>query len=209
MREVGTIEEAAAAEAALHPLRGRILQALADPGSASSLATQWDLPRQKINYHLRTLEQHGLLELVEERPRGNFTERILQATAASYVISPAALGAIQPDPAIAPDRTSARWLLALAARLVRDVGMLLRGAERSDRRVATFALDAEIRFTTAAQRAAFTEDLTATLADLVSRHHHPPEPGTAGQGKLCRLVVASHPAVPAEPLAPPAAPSEP
>jgi hypothetical protein len=38
---------------------------------------------------LRTLEQHGLVELVEERRKGNVTERLLQAAAASYVISPA------------------------------------------------------------------------------------------------------------------------
>src|ERR1039458_8267108 len=81
---------------------------------AAMLAVAAGLPRQKVNYHLRTLERHGLIELVGERRKGNMTERLLQAAAASYVISPAALAAVAPDPARSPDRLSARWLLALA-----------------------------------------------------------------------------------------------
>ena len=71
------------------------------------LAGKIGLARRKINYRLRTLEQHGLIELVAERRKGNMTERVMQATAASYVISPAGLGAVAPDPARTPDRLSA------------------------------------------------------------------------------------------------------
>ena len=190
------IEDPAAAEASLDPLRRRILAALAEPGSASTLAARLDLPRQKVNYHLRVLERHGLVEQVAQRHRGNFTERILQASSASYVISPGALGGIQPDPGLAPDRLSARWLLALASRLVRDVGTLLAGARRAGKPVATFAMDGHIRFASAADRAAFTEELTEAVAELVARHHTAQTPGTAGTGKLNRLVIALHPAVP-------------
>ena len=109
---------------------------------------------QLVNYHLRTLERHGLVELVEERKKGNVTERVMQATAASFVISPTALASVQPDPARSPDRLSARWLLALAAQLVRDVGSLVTGATEARKRVATFAIDGEIRFASAADRAA-------------------------------------------------------
>jgi DNA-binding transcriptional ArsR family regulator len=35
------------------------------------------------NYHLRALERHALVELVEERRKGNVTERMMRATAAS------------------------------------------------------------------------------------------------------------------------------
>jgi DNA-binding transcriptional ArsR family regulator len=157
------------------------------------------MPRQKVNYHLRVLEDHGLVELVEERRRGNFTERVLQASAASYVISPRTLGPMQPDPAAAPDRHSARWLLALGSRLVRDVGTLLTGARAARKPLATFAMDGEIRFTSATQRAAFTEDLSEAVAALVTKHHHGIETGESeGAGKLYRLVVAVHPAVPAD-----------
>jgi DNA-binding transcriptional ArsR family regulator len=115
MDDVAVIEDPAAAEVSLDPIRSRLLAELAEPGSATTLAGKIGLPRQKVNYHLRTLEQHGLVHLVEERRKGNVTERIMQATAASYVISPAALAANAPDPARAPDRLSARWLLAFSA----------------------------------------------------------------------------------------------
>ena len=38
------------------------------------------LSRQKVNYHLRALEDAGLVEHVEDRRRGNCTERIVRAT---------------------------------------------------------------------------------------------------------------------------------
>ena len=64
------IDDAAAAEASLDPMRARLLAELAEPGSATMLAARVGLPRQKVNYHLRTLERHGLVELVEERAQG-------------------------------------------------------------------------------------------------------------------------------------------
>ena len=134
------------------------------------------------------------IELVEERRKGNVTERMLQATAASYVISPNAMAAVAPDPSRAPDRLSARWLLAVAARLVGDVGALLTGATRARQRVATFALDGEVRFATAADRAAFAADLTAAVTGLVRRYHD----DAASGGRAHRIVVAVHPVVAAE-----------
>src|SRR5919199_3191057 len=104
MLDVDVIAAPAAAEASLDPVRARLLAELAEPGSASTLAARVGLARQKVNYHLRALERHGLVELVEERRKGNFTERVLRATAGSYVISPAALAAVAPDPDRAPDQ---------------------------------------------------------------------------------------------------------
>lgn len=199
MHEVSIIEDPAAAEASLDPLRRQILADLVEPGSASTLAARLGIPRQKVNYHLKVLEQHGLVEFVAQRPRGNFTERVLQATSASYVISPGALGRIQPDPNRAPDRLSARWLLALASRLVRDVGTLLTGSQQARRPVATFAIEGQIRFASAADRAAFTEELSTAVTELVAKHHTDQQPGTAGTGKLNRLIIALHPAVPNDP----------
>jgi DNA-binding transcriptional ArsR family regulator len=191
MYEVAVIEDPAAAEASLDPMRSKLLAQLVEPGSATSLAAKVGLARQKVNYHLRTLERHGLVELVEERKKGNVTERVMQATAASFVISPTALASMQPDPARSPDRLSARWLLALAARLVRDVGSLVTGATEARKRVATFAIDGEIRFASAADRAAFAEELAGTVATLVSKYHDESAEG----GRDHRLVIAVHPAV--------------
>jgi len=191
MQEVAVIEDAAAAQASLDPVRARLLAELAEPASATMLAARVQQPRQKVNYHLKALEQHGLIELVEERRKGNMTERVLRATAASYVISPLALAAVQPDPARSPDRLSARWLLAVAARLVRDVGALLTGSAKEGKRVATFAIDGEIRFASPADRAAFADELSATVTALVSKYHDE----TAPNGRPHRIVIAVHPAI--------------
>ncbi|WP_232667562.1 ArsR/SmtB family transcription factor [Pseudonocardia sp. TRM90224] len=192
MQELTVIADPAAAGVSLDPIRARLLAELVEPGSASTLAAKVGLARQKVNYHLRTLEEHGLVELVEERRKGNMTERVMQATAASYVISPATLGAIAPDPGQAPDRLSARWLVAVAARTVREVGELLAGARRAGKRVATFAIDGEIRFATAADRAAFAEELADAVTALVGKYHDETAPG----GRPHRVVVAVHPTTP-------------
>jgi DNA-binding transcriptional ArsR family regulator len=191
MFEVGVIEDPSAAEASLDPVRSRLLAALAEPGSATMLAARVGLSRQKVNYHLRALERHGLVDLVEERRKGNVTERVMRATAASYVISPAALASVQPDPTRSPDRLSAFWLLALAARLVRDVGTLITGGTKARQRVATFALETEIRFASAADRAAFAEELANAVAGLAAKYHD----ATAEGGRDHRLIVAVHPRI--------------
>jgi DNA-binding transcriptional ArsR family regulator len=191
MLDITVIENPAAAQASLDPMRARLLAELSKPGSATTLAARIGLPRQQLNYHLKALEHHGLVELVEERRKGNCVERVLRASAASYVISPAALGAMQPDPTNSPDRLSARWLLSLASQLVRDVGDLVTGATKADKRVATFALEGEVRFASAADRAAFAEELASAVTALVGKYHDE----TADGGRYHRLVVAVHPSV--------------
>ncbi|WP_329501064.1 helix-turn-helix domain-containing protein [Kitasatospora herbaricolor] len=188
MLDIAVIEEPAAAEASLDPIRSGILAALAEPGSATMLAARLGLPRQKVNYHLKELERHGLVELAEERRKGNVTERVYRATAASYVISPVVLGAVSPDPARSPDQLSARWLLALGSRLVQEVGQLLTGAARAGQRVASFGIDAEVRFASAADRAAFAEELARSVAALVGRYHDESTPA----GRTHRVVVGLH-----------------
>lgn len=191
MIDVEVIDDPAAAAASLDPVRAQLLAELAEPASATMVAARLGLPRQKVNYHLKALERHGLVELVEERRKGNVTERILRATAASYVISPAALAAVQPDPSRSPDRLSARWLIALASRVVRDVGELIAGATKARKRVATFAMDGEVRFASAADRAAFAEELASTVTALVSKYHDE----KAERGRDHRVIVAIHPSI--------------
>ena len=191
MLDLEVIEDPEAAEVSLDPIRSRLLAELAEPASASSLADRVGLPRQNVNYHLRALEEHGLVELVEERKKGNMTERVLQATALSYVISPATLNGVEPDPSRAPDRLSARWLIAVASKLVRDVGELVAGATKARKRLATFAMDGEIRFASAADRAAFAEELAASVTSLVSKYHDERAP----RGRDHRVIVAVHPSL--------------
>lgn len=191
MLDVEVIEDPAAAAVALDPVRARLLAELSEPASAAALALRLGVARQKVNYHLRTLEAHGLVEVAGERRHGGLTERLLVASAAAYAVSPGALGAAGAhDPARAADRLSAAYLVALAGRAVREVGDLVRRARRADRRLVTLALDTEIRFRSAAERAAFADELTAAVTALVSKYHD----GAAPEGRTYRLLVAAHPA---------------
>jgi len=191
VHDVAVIDDPAAAEVSLDPIRARLLAELAQPGSASSLAERVGLTRQKANYHLRALERHGLVELVEERRKGNCTERVLQATAASYVISPTALADVAPDPSREPDQRSARWLLAVAGRLVREVGELITRSGEAGKPVATLGIDSEVRFANAKDRATFAAELADAVNGLVAKYHDESAPG----GRPHRFVVALHPAI--------------
>jgi hypothetical protein len=102
---------------------------------------------------------------------------------------PATLGAAAPDPSRSPDRLSARWLIAVAARTVREVGELVAGATRAGKRLATFTLDGEVRFASAADRAAFAEELATAVTTLVGRYHDDNAPG----GRSHRIVLTVHP----------------
>jgi DNA-binding transcriptional ArsR family regulator len=189
MQDVEVIDDPAAAAVALEPARSRLLAELAQPASAAALAERLGIARQKVNYHLRVLEAHGLVREAGRRRWGGITERRMVATAASYLVSPGALGPAATDPARTADHLSASYLLALAARAVREVGALVRRAEQTNQRLATLSIDTEIRFRSAAERASFSQELAAGIAALTARYHDPSAPG----GRLHRLVAVAHP----------------
>src|SRR3989442_1843192 len=171
MLDIQVIDDPAAATVAVEPVRSRLLSELAAPASAATLATRVGLARQKVNYHLHALEAHGLVRLARERKWGGLTERLLVATAASYVVSPSALGPVAIDPNREVDRLSASYLIALGARIVREVADLVRRAKEAGKRLATLAVDTEVRFRSPADRAAFSHELTEAITKLVSKYH--------------------------------------
>jgi DNA-binding transcriptional ArsR family regulator len=189
MLDVEVIDDPATATVALEPMRSRLLSELTQPASAATLATRVGLSRQKVNYHLRALEAHGLVRLAEERMWGGLTERLLVATASSYVVSPGALGPAAADPNREIDRLSASYLIALGARVVREVSDLARRAREAGKGLATLAVDTEVRFRSAADRAAFSKELTVAMAKLVAKYHDASAPG----GRAHRLVLMAHP----------------
>src|ERR1044071_9955380 len=113
MLDIQAISDRGAAAAALEPTRSRLLSELAAPASAATLATRVGLARQKVNYHLRALEAHGLVRLAQKRKWGGLTERLLVATPAPYVLQPSGVGPIAGDPNREVDRLSASYLIAL------------------------------------------------------------------------------------------------
>lgn len=189
MLDIEVIRDSAAATVALHPIRSRLLAELTEPASAAALAARMGLARQKVNYHLRALEACNLVEVAGERHWGGLTERLMVSSAQSFVVSPEALGPAAADPARTTDRLAASYLIALGARIVQEVGDLWRRARQADKRLATLAIDTEIRFASPADRAAFTRELTRAVTDLVSRYHD----ASASNGRSHRLVLVSHP----------------
>ncbi len=168
--------------AALTPLRRNILTKLSEPGSATSLARDLGLPRQKVNYHLRQLESHGLVRLVEEKQRRGLTERIYEATADRMFIDPVLL---TPGDLEGVDSFAAEQLAATAARAVHDIGTLLRAAAGTGQRLATFTLDGEMTFATPQDLRSFV----AELGELVARYDRPAATG----GRRHRFIAMSHP----------------
>lgn len=194
MFDVEVIDDPAAATVALDPVRSRILSELAEPASAATLAARLGLARQKVNYHLHALEAHHLVEVAEKRRWGGLTERLLVATAASYIVSPGAMGRAATDPDRTADRLSASYLIALAGRIVHEVSDLLRRSRQAEKGLATLSIDTEIRFRSPAERAAFSNDLTSAVTSLVARYHDASAPG----GRPHRLIIVAHP-TPVEP----------
>ena len=188
-RPLDVIRSRETAATLLQPLRQEILEKLGEPESASGLARRLGLPRQKVNYHLRELEKEGFVELVEERRRGNCTERIVKATARSYVISPEALGGLGSDPERIQDRFSAAYLVATAGQAVRDIGEMQGHAEEAGKRLATLTLTSEVRFASTEERNGFAEELATTLARLTAKYHDE----TAPRGRRFRFFVGGYP----------------
>src|SRR5262245_51507420 len=183
------MDDPAQVAAALSPVRRRLLAELErEPDSAAGLARRLDLPRQRLNYHLRALERAGFLELHEERQRRGCVERSLRVAARAFVIDPALLGALGADPAAIQDRFSSGYQIAAATKLLRDLSELQRGAERAKKTLPTITLETEVRFASAEQRAAFAEELGAALARLAAKYHDD-SPGS----RAFRFVVAGHP----------------
>lgn len=201
---VEVIADCPTALAALDPTRARLLAELRVPASATELAPRVGLTRQRVNYHLRKLEDQGLVVTDGTRQWGGLTERRLVASAAGYLVSPSALGAAAAEPGADGDRLSAQYLIALAGRLIREVGAMVAGSRaRPDRKpVPVLAIDADIRFRTPADRAAFADELSDAVLRLAARYHDQSVSG----GRWHRVVAGVHP-IPADvPVGPPAEP---
>ena len=183
------IQDPATAALLLDPARLRLLSELESPDSAAGLARRVGLPRQQVGYHLRELEKGGLIELVEERRKGNCLERIVQASARSYLDSPEALGRLGGDRATVRDRFSVAYLVAVAARAIKELAALAAGAARAGKRLSTLTLDTEICFASAAARSAFAEEMANAVAALAVKYHDDQAPG----GRHYRFLAAAYP----------------
>jgi DNA-binding transcriptional ArsR family regulator len=178
------LEEPEKLRAALSPLRRELLRLLREPSSATQLAATLELPRQRVNYHLRELEKAGLVELVEERQRRGFVERILRATSGAFVVDP---DVMHGEFTRMHDQYAAEHLVEVAAGTVRDVARMQNKADAAGKRLLTFTLEAEVRFAEPGDVHRFTDALTEAVRRTIEEFDSP-------SGRAYRLVAGGHPA---------------
>jgi DNA-binding transcriptional ArsR family regulator len=185
---IAVVDRPAQAASLLKPLRARILEHLCEPDSATGVAAALGLPRQRVGYHVRQLEQLGLVGHVGDRRRGNFIERLLVAAARYFVIAPAALGRLGAHPDEVSDRFSSDYLVAVAAQTAREVAALGEVARTAGNRAATTTLQVDIRFSSPEEQGRCADEIARFVADLARRYHRP----TTAESRSVRFLVAGY-----------------
>lgn len=88
MKDLLVLRDLDCVKAIAHPRRIDILNAFkSEPLSAKQLSEMLDEPHAKINYHIKTLYNVGILELVEEKIKSGIVEKYYYPTANNVVMS--------------------------------------------------------------------------------------------------------------------------
>lgn len=183
------VRQPARAKVLLHPERRRLVEALASgPDSASGLARRLGETRQRLNYHLRQLEDAGHIELAEERWKGSKPERVMRLVAQQYVLDPGAIGTSPAEPEQVGDRFSATYLVAIASRALRELAELLDRAKGKRARLATASINTTVRLASPAAFSRFQTDLNRAVAQVVAKHH-----AEHGAGRWFRVIAGTYP----------------
>ncbi|MEW9837978.1 ArsR/SmtB family transcription factor [Mesorhizobium marinum] len=173
---------------ALTPLRRTLLELLREPNSASRLARSLDVPRQRIGYHLKCLQEAGLIKAVGEVQRRGFAEKLYSTASSALVIDPQILGSAGRSEIEKQDRYASGHLIEAAARMVRDVSRMESAAAEEGSRLLTFTIETEIAFARPADIERYAADLADALHALASKY------GRGKAGKRYSVVVGGHPA---------------
>jgi DNA-binding transcriptional ArsR family regulator len=187
---VRLIEDARAVGVLADPVRRRILQRLDSPRSATAVARELGLPRQRVGYHMRQLEKHGFVEILREERRRGCVERVMRRTSESIVLAPDSLTDDKFHTAHVRDRFSSLYLVALASQMLREVTDAQASATSEDKMLPTFSLQVDVRLATQQDKNAFAEELGREIARLAIKYHQPQSRG----GRSFRVVVGSYPA---------------
>lgn len=168
MQDVCYIEEVEQAMALLKPLRLEILRRLDAPRTCPELAAEFEESAQKIYYHVKALQEAGLVDKVAERRVRGTVEGRYQAKARSYWLAPKLVGAIG-GARVARDQASLRVLLQLAEDVIEDTGKLGSRSE-AGQQVPSLSLSAQIHLVDAARRAEFLTELQTTFQALALKY---------------------------------------
>jgi DNA-binding transcriptional ArsR family regulator len=195
MQDVCYIEDVEQAMTLLKPIRLEILRRLDSPRTCPELAAEFEESAQKIYYHVKALQEAGLVDKVAERRVRGTVEGSYQARARSYWLAPRLVGAIGGERQ-ARDQASLRVLLELAEDVIEDTGKLGRASE-AGRQVPSLSLSAQIHLADSTQRAAFLHELQTTFQALALKYgiaQHDDDTGDANSKSAnFRLVMMCYP----------------
>ena len=181
-----TLSDPAAVEALMHPVRRRVLEALRAPGSAATVARAIGLPRQKVNYHLKELARAHLVRAVGERRKGHLIEKLYEAVAGTFVVSPRLAWSDESRERALRDQISLRRLVGLGEQLQEDANGLLDRAAFDGEEIPSASVEAEVRFPDEKSRSGFMEEYLAALGPLLTKYG-------ARRGRAFRVALAVYP----------------
>jgi DNA-binding transcriptional ArsR family regulator len=168
MRDVCYIEEVDQAMALLKPIRLEIIRRLDEPRTCDELAEVFEDSTQKIYYHVKALQEAGLVEKVADKRIRGTVEGYYQAIARSYWLAPSLVGKVG-SLQQTRDQASLRILLQLAEDVIEDTARL--GSKSAvGQSVASLSLSAQIHLADSAQRAAFLQELQTTFQSLAMKY---------------------------------------
>jgi DNA-binding transcriptional ArsR family regulator len=179
MKDVFYLERLDQAEALLRPGRIEILRQLAEPASCTDVAGRLSLAPQKVYYHVKQMEQAGLVDRVAQRPVRGITEGIYQASGASYWLAPTLVGAI--GRRRVEDEMSLGYLLSLSEQLQTDLARL--AARAGDR--PSLGMSGEVRLQPE-RRSEFLHDLRGAIEGVLTRYG-------GAEGAPFRIALACYP----------------
>ena len=196
MQEVLYIEDVDQAAALLKPQRIELLKLMDHPRTCPELGKIFGETPQKIYYHIKVLQNAGLVEQVGERRVRGTVEGSYQARARSYWLASDLVGQIG-GAAIAQDQVSLRHLLSLTEEMRGDIGHL---AQQVGREIPSLGLSLHVELADEARRADFMADVQK-MAQILA-HKYSATSGDDGDKDgddaqqsrpLFRLVLACYP----------------
>jgi DNA-binding transcriptional ArsR family regulator len=166
------------AELALHPVRIRILRALAGTRLTTHdlVAKLPDVPHATLYRHLSTLVNAGLIEVVEQRRVRGAVERVYALPAQGAMLNGAALDAATPD-------DHARYFTAFVSSLLSEFSRYL-ARERVDFAADGAGYQQVVLHLSDAELAAFAAELNRVIGPLLGN-----EPGGDRVPRLLATIL--------------------
>jgi DNA-binding transcriptional ArsR family regulator len=183
---VAVVDDANALVALSHPTRVALLDLLREPMSAAGAARALGQPRQRINHHLRALEDAGLVEPVETRQQRGFVETLYRSVAGTFLVSPRVAWGDPRRIEALRSQHALETLVTTGERLQHDAVALLGRAAFDGDEIASATVSTDVRFAAASDRAEFMREYLTHLKALIDRY-------ASRAGDPYRVVLAVHP----------------